>query len=275
MNLVTKTIYYDTLILSHFRNKNFKPLPNTTLNEKFSINKDLTIEVETPTLKYFAIGNGNLKTIDAEENMKLYHGNHRCIDAALFNHIPFVLRKEGEDIDIDARKKYRLRKYMTINNENYIAYYLKVIPDDMIQNQIIKITQETDTMPKIEPFNTNDSTLLNPEPYANTITEIINNYTEFVTNSDQISLILTVEEMTEVKNAMLILNIPIEDRIINEICLCSGTDIVDLSTYEVEVAYSQVMFFLDVDYDIQLLLSNNEEFFRQVEIGGMQALMLG
>ena len=164
---------------------------------------------------------------------------------------------------------------MTINNENYIAYYLKVIPDDMIQNQIIKITQETDTMPKIEPFNTNDSTLLNPEPYANTITEIINDYTEFVTNSDQISLILTVDEMAEVKNAMLILNIPVEDSIINEICLCSGTDVVDLSTYDVEVAYSQVMFFLDVDYDIQLLLSNNEEFFRQVEIGGMQALMLG
>lgn len=275
MNLVTKTVYYDTLVLSHFRNKSFKPLPNTSLNEKFNINKDITIEVETPTLKYFTIGNGNLKTMDAEDNMKLYHGNHRCIDAALFNHIPFVIRKEDEDIDVNDRKKYRIRKHISIDNKRYVAYYLKLIPDDMIQNQIIKITQETDTMPKIEPFNTNDSTLLNPEPYANTVAEITNNYTEFVTNSDQISLILTIEEMLEVKNAMILLSIPESDRVINEIALCSGTDVVDLSTYEVEVAYSQVMFFLDVDYDVQLLLNNDEEFFRQVEIGGMQALMLG
>lgn len=275
MNLVTKTVYYDTLVLSHFRDKNFKPLSNTTLNEKFNINKDIVSEVNIPTLSYFAIGNGNIETIDAEDNMKLYHGNHRCIDAALFNHIPFVLRKEFEDINSNERKKYRLRKRITVNNENYIAYYLKVIEDDMVVNQIIKITQETDTMPKIEPFNTNDSTLLNPEPYNNRVTDILNNYTEFVTNSDQISLILTIEEMIEIKNAMDILGIEANRRNINEIALCSGTDVVDLTTYEIEVAYAQVMFFLDVDYDVQILLNNEEEFFRQVEIGGMQALMLG
>jgi len=275
MNLVTKTVYYDTLALSHFRDKNFKPLPNTTLNEKFNINKDIVSEVDIPTLSYFAIGNGNIETIDAEDSMKLYHGNHRCIDAALFNHIPFVLRKEFEDINSNERKKYRLRKRITVNNENYIAYYLKTIEDDMVVNQIIKITQETDTMPKIEPFNTNDSTLLNPEPYNNKVNEILNNYTEFITNSDQISLILTIEEMNEIKAAMDILGIEENRRNINEIALCSGTDIVDLSTYEIEVAYAQVMFFLDVDYPIQLLLNNEEEFFRQIEIGGMQALMLG
>lgn len=274
MNLVTKTIYFDTVVLSHLREKNFKPLANTTLNEKFNINKDILMELSTPTLKYFAIGNGNIETMDSETNMKLYHGNHRCIDAALYNHIPFVLRKEDEDLGSNERKNYRLRKRISINNEWYIAYYLKVIPDDMVLNQIIKITQETDTMPKIETFNTNDSSLLNPNIYDNNISELLVDNTEFITNSDQISLILTIEELNEIKEAMRILSIPQNEMVINEIALCSGTDVVDLNTYDIEVAYCQILLFVDTDYDIQLMLANDTEFFRQVEIGGMQALML-
>lgn len=274
MNLVTKTVYYDNLILSHFREKSFKPLANTTLNEKFNINKTITQEVDTPTLKYYALGNGNLKTIDSESNLKLYHGNHRSIDGALFNHIPFILRKETEDIGINERRNYRLRKTMTIDNIEYVAYYLKIIPGDMVENQTLKITQENDTMPKVEVFNTNDSSILNPTPSDTPTIELLSDSTEYIVNSDQVSITLTVEELQEINDALDILGYSDKERVFNELALCSGTDIVSLTDYSLEVAYCQVMFFVDIDYDIQLLLDTETEFYRQIEIGGMAPLML-
>lgn len=274
MNLVVKTVYFDDLILSHFRNKKYTPLPNTTLNEKFNINKNIISEIDKPTLNYYCIGNGNVRVIDSEVNMELYHNNHRCIDGSLYNHIPFIIRLLDEDITDVQKRNYRLRKTFTIHGKDYVAYYLKVIPEDKISNQLLKITKIPNMMPKTEKFNTNDSTILNPNPNLPDVVKITDDVSTFIVNSDQVTLSLTNEEMLEVNNAMDILEIPIKDRIINEIALCSGTDVVNTKDFSIEVAHSQVMFFVDVDYDVQLILANEDEFYRQVEIGGMQASML-
>lgn len=274
MNLVTKTIYYDDMILAHFRGKSFEPLPNTTLNEKFNINKDITSEIENPTLKYFAIGNGNAKVIDSEESLSLYHGNHSVIDGALFNHIPFVVRRLDLDLTTEEKRNYRLRKVISIENINYVAYYLKVIPDDSVRNQLLKITTDDSSLPKIETFNTNNSSILNP--VSGSTSRLVSEFgTEYITNSDQIDIELTINELRDIKNGLAILGYNDDDSIINEIALCSGTDIVNMSDFSTEVAYSQVMFFVDTDFDLQLMLAANEEgLFRQVEVGGMNALTL-
>lgn len=272
MNSVTKTIYCDDLTLSILRGRDYVPLANTTLNEKFNINKDIKTTIEAPTLKYFAIGNGNNKTVDSEDNLALYHGNHRCIDGALFNHIPFIVRRTDLDLSDGDRMNYRLRKVATIDNVEYAFYYLKVIPEDVIRNQLLKITNEDGSLPKIETFNTNDSSILNPVQTDNH--RLVEEFgTEYITNSDQVDIELNLNELREIKNALTILGYTDNENIINEIALCSGSDMVSMVDFSVEVAYSQIMFFVDVDYDIQILLGEGEEgLFRQVEVGGMNAL---
>ncbi len=274
MNLITKTVYFNDLAVANLRGKKYTPMTNTTLNEKFSILSELeNTDVPNPVLKYFCLGVGNLATIDSDQDLGLYFGNHKVTDGALYQHIPFIMRLIEEDLGPDDRRKYRLRKEVSVDGLDYIAYYLKVIPDDKVDNQILMITKETDTAPKMEPYTTADASIL--EPIATENRYLIDDYnTKYLVNSDQITLELTYEELIDIKDAMEILNIEEPQHVLNELALVTGSDYLDMSDYSLEVINSQISFFLDIDYDIQMLIDKEQAFSRQVEIGGMEPIQL-
>lgn len=276
MESVVKTIYHTELMLSHIKGSTFTPLPNTTLNEKFNILEDgVNEDVPNPTLKYFCIGNGNIRTLDTDDDITLHYGNHNVIDGALYNHIPFITRKLTEDIGIDDKLLYRLRKIHVIDGIEYVAYYMKLIPDNKVSSRILKITSEYDTMPKIEEYNYNDSKILNPVPTEDTV-NIEDTSTTYVTCSDQITLTLNNTEISEINNAIevLKLNADNNNNTINEIALCTGSDFLNTSDYTMEVIKAQVMFFVDSDYDLQTLLNVDGHIEREIEVGGMQPFSL-
>src|SRR5574344_1159200 len=93
-----RTVYNVALHLAMLFNKPYKILSNTTLNEKFEIeaNNELADGVY-PSLKYIGIGIGGSVLLD---NTDAYtYSEHSPVQGALFEHIPYVLRKPNNDID--------------------------------------------------------------------------------------------------------------------------------------------------------------------------------
>jgi hypothetical protein len=129
MSLATKrTIYGNGLQTAMFNNKEHEILNNTTLNEKFQVlatdNPD-----KMPTLAYYAIGRGGHKNYSGSDGQPLVKSRpHRARDAALFKHLPFVMRELDNDLDALTRNNYALRVIENFNNVDYYCYYLKRVP---------------------------------------------------------------------------------------------------------------------------------------------------
>ncbi len=274
MNSTVRTIYGIDLGLANYKKSDYKPLPNTTLNEKFNILANVDqFTVDNPILKGYCLGNGNIKTIGDDSKTMLYYGNHKVTDGALYSHIPFIIRKVDQDLSPTERMSYRLRKELIVDDITYVVYYMKIIDSISISNQILKIESEMDTMPKLSIFYTNDAAILNPVPkeYTDEVTSIKDTY---VAISDQISIVLTITELDEIREAMRILKLDEISTKINELAICSGVDVINQVDYSVESAYSQVNLFVDMDYDINILINEDKGFYREIEIGGMEPMSL-
>jgi len=272
------TIYATALQLANFRGVKYTPMVNTTLNEKFDIlvdHTDIKETIHNPKLSCFAIGNGNIPSLkgDISNDSVLYHGVHKPIDGALFNHIPFILREAYKDISKFDRLKYRLRKEYILNNVKYYAYYLKVIPEDNFESKIYKIKTQDGHNPGITLFNSIDSSILAPKPITEP-TDIYSNTINYISITDQARLRLDENELKEIYDAMKILGIPDDKNIINEIALCTGSDVTNPIDQSTEIINAQIALFLDVDYDINILMSEGDILDRTIEIGGMEPLAL-
>lgn len=273
MTSSTKTIWFTDLILCMSTGDDYIPRKNTTLNEKFNIKiEDNLLITENPTIKYFALGNGNMRILPGGEDM-LYYSNHKVTDGALYNHIPFIARESKFDLNNDEKSKYRMRKLLNVNGIEYAVYYLKVIDTTKVKNQLLHITTSEISMPKIELLSTNDSSIL--EPIHREVDSPIENIgDEYVTTSNQITITLTTQELEEIKSAMELLSLDVISKEINEIALCTGIDSFDHSAFTNEAIKSQIAIFVDVNYDIQESINTDNGFFREIEVGGMQPLSL-
>lgn len=102
---------------------------NTTLNELFNIQSGVPTDTGIyPNMKLLAIGNGGHvmgSTGDGLSYPQLV--NHSPRDCALINHLPFQLVLASNDLSASDRANYALRVPTTINGQNYIAYYLRLI----------------------------------------------------------------------------------------------------------------------------------------------------
>ena len=167
----SRTIYGTHLQLCEMMGYPYNVKANTTLNEKFGIGTEIGLSKgQYPTLQYLVIGNGDSSLID---NATGYSFNtHSAVDAALFNHIPFVIREKYDDIDVEQRLRYRLRKLQVINNVEYYCYYAKKIEEVKYKDSFFKVVKlgQNDILSLLNP---NDEAFLTPEPKSKL--EIINN----------------------------------------------------------------------------------------------------
>ena len=268
----TRTIYNVKLQTCMMASIPYTPLPNTTLNEKFNIlqfSQQSCLEQSTfkyPTIQGIVIGNGGKDIVTSDiGNLRL--GKHSPVDGALFNHLPFVLREENNDIPDTDKLKYRLRKELYINDKKYIAYYLKKFSEDDLQYRPeILYVDNSNVIPSIKIFNTDRVDILEPEPdldnrmstYENTVYTV--NMLRFKFNLDDV-------ELLELKNVFNILGI--KDTLITEVGVVTGVDI-DLDKYK-ELVYAQIAYFLDVSLNLEII---DEGLEKTLEIGGGEIIPL-
>ena len=162
-----QTIYSIQLMNRMLIGKPYKPLPNTTLNELFGIEERTRKSDIYPKINLITIGYNKNTITESTTKYKLLNNQHSATDAALFNHIPFYLRKESE-INLYPIPPYlRLRKKLIINNETYIAYYGKIITEFITKNDITLLKFINDDYAKITKLDTNTEDFLHPEPNVN------------------------------------------------------------------------------------------------------------
>ena len=105
MKTITRTIMGSALQSALLLGIRPQILPFTTLNEKFGVLADAKLnEGEVPHLGYFAIGNGGHRNRVGGDGTPYSTPHHRVSShAALYRHLPFVLRPVDNDLSVSER----------------------------------------------------------------------------------------------------------------------------------------------------------------------------
>ncbi len=253
---------------------NYYPLPNTTLNEKFNVLEHSQFEYITnenyryPTISGVVIGRGGKEVVNSNLlNLKV--GKHSPLDAALYEHIPFIIRPVSDDLISETRKNYRLRVEENIKGTRYALYYMKKLDMSNIwyRPEILYIDY-SEVIPSAKILNTYRDDILSPKPDKNNDLVNLEN-TKFAVNVIRVPFQLDKDELEELYNVKNILEL--EDTLITEIGFCTGIDY-ELPDGSLESVFTQVGFFIDVNLDLQVLDSPNIKF--DVELGGGELIPL-
>lgn len=225
MEQITRTVYGSNLQTCQLLGIPFNVVPNTTLNEKFSIAANVTLNpTDMPYMRYLVIGNGGHRmkttgtgTIQVPEPIQ-----HRSTDAALYNHLPFVLRPAANDLPANVRSRYALRRAESYGGNNYFAYYAKRLDLNAISSvmEYHQIANNTDTVSAFIPSTTH----LNPTPPAIPSTGTIVTSGDYVISSAKISAVIDAFDVAEILNACNIIHGSEDFAIISEMGMCSGVE---------------------------------------------------
>jgi len=266
INNSQRTIYGLEYKLDMMMNGSYTPKPNTTLNEKFDIDRDSADPNDKYLTRYLTIGVGGNKVLNNTSGYT--YSNHSPIDAALFEHIPFIMRETSIGLSAEEKAKYRFRKVVTIDGVEYEQYFLKVIDDLDITTNTYTINNSANVdNANLTIFDTETPKLLNPVPR-----EPINDIGAgvlFVSKIVKIAFRLTYSELTELQNVLTLLY-GTTDLPITEIGICNGIgkniDGVD------KVLNAQVFFHVGVDIKTNLTYDPNVGYLRAIEIGGVEPI---
>lgn len=259
-----RTIHWLSILLDMSIGKVFKILPNTSLNEKFNIDTDVhTPENNYPKLNYYSIGVGGSPITDATEAYKF--SKHSAIDGALFNQIPFAIKKLDEDFDLATRNLYRFRKILVIDDIEYAAYYLKVIDKTDLRDFYYEI-KTIGGQSTLGVYNNNTDKILNPLPIDKPSRLNNINTASYISKLIKFYFSLTKNEVDELLNVIALLNLDATH--ITEIGICSGYDI-DNTAIDVQLAY-----ILDTDLFITTDMLSDDKINLWIEVGGSEPMFL-
>lgn len=268
------TIYGLSLINAMLANRYYSVLKNTTLNEKFMINpyehtpKGTVSTPVFPKVRLFTIGIGGREVI---ENVDEYRfSQHSPVDAALFKHIPFVIRSIDNDVTPEQRLNYRLRRLENINGKTYIVYYAKVctLVDYRPYSFLVHKVNGNDTL---SIFDTNSDIFLNPVP-TNKPTDLkLALDAPTILNRFKFEFYLNSFDQAELLNVFKILGLADSTRI-TEIGICHGYD--THASYGLESVDTQITYHIDTELDIILDFDIREGFKRNIELGGAEPMFL-
>lgn len=271
INSTQRTIYGLSLQLHMLTGEQYVPLPNTTLNEKFEIGMDLEIaDAEYPTIKYYAIGVGGTEVMDGIGSYTF--NNHSPIDAALFQHIPFVMRRVDNDISAADASGYRFKIKQVIDNVEYYCYYLKVIDERYNHFGIHKVVIKDDNN-ILDHFDTNTDALLNPVPRSDVLDSLQAEDTEYITKSTKLKFSLTLSELEDIEEVIETIYGADSSKAITEIGVCTGIDKED-SEGNIEAGRVQVNFHVAVDINTTVEMNAGIDYIRSIEISGTEPLVL-
>ncbi len=239
---VTRTVLGAYLQTNNLLGKKIQMLPHSTLNEKFGILdptvnpvNDITLgDLNNPSLKCLVVGNGGhrMSTGPSPDNIPFASPiQHRCTDFALFRHIPFALRDiaGGEDVTGGTfiKANYCLRKEITYDGVNYAAYYgRRILSPEAISVVTKHFVTENGEITTDENFTPTFSDNLEPEPPAIPNTGVIETSADYLAVSAILPLLLSPDEIEELKNVANVIYGNEDLAIISEIGVCTGIDMV-------------------------------------------------
>lgn len=203
----------------------FTKAPNSTLNEKFTISTNEVIgPTEIPSMRYVAIGNGGHKMKAAGvNNLQVPEPlQHRTTDAALYSHIPFVMRNVTDPLSAADEARYALKRRETHGSTEYYAYYLRkmdlagVNSNMELKTVLNGITTTTGFIPT--------SSNLNPVAPVTVTGGAVAATGDYVTATANITFSLDSVDIINILNACNIVFGSEDFAIISEIGLCSGIE---------------------------------------------------
>ena len=269
-----KTLYATDLNLHMLAGIPYTPLANTTLNEKFGINANITAPDEKyPVMNYFCIGIGGQSPIQGDKSY--ISSEHSPIDAALFQHVPFIIRPIKSDLNIEERSKYRLRVVTTVAGAQYACYYLKELGAMEVPsylNVISTVTPADETKLQYSTINildTNIPEIISPTPRSRNIDVSKIDLTEKITKVARVTLEFSELDMQEIKSAMRILGYT--GTTIKEVGLCSGREIV--TDAGKELIHTQILFHIGIDMPLTVDFNTKSSIKRIIELGGEEPLV--
>jgi len=268
-----RTIYGNALQTAALRDKIHVVSEHSSLNEKFQV---LPSEVSTnrPVVKYFAIGRGGHVNFTGEGGVSLVKSRpHRARDAALFQHLPFVMRELDNDLPPVERANYALRTTETINGVEYFCYYLKRLTDDN-EPILSELNTVRDGSVNIEPFipTPND---LSPIP----VDIPSEGFTAGTGDTLSVTSTLSVDfNTTDAEYLLEVCRIRFNDEsyaTISEIAICSGEDFNTPANNQganynlLEAIAVQVSIFIAC---MQPVHFNNQGFTLRIDMGASEPL---
>lgn len=222
MEHVTRTAYFSQLQSAMVRGGQYKWLPHSTLNEKFNvIPQDYPVGA-FPVLSYLALGRGGMGMFAGADGKPepLIH-QHKSTDAALFEHMPFVLRTLDNDLPAERRNRYALRQRVEYFGIPYWAYWLKRVDFSLADTDLFLKHVLPDGSSTVTNFVPTEADL-NPVP-----TDLTNSGTNLLAGwsvlaSSIIELPLDSFDINEIRNASMIIKRATGKAYVSEIALCTG-----------------------------------------------------
>jgi hypothetical protein len=265
MEKTVRTIYSSALQTAQMLGMPLVIAPNTTLNERFSVQTDAVIPDGTyPRVKYFCIGNGGHRLSVGADGIPLARENqHWPTDASCFKPLPFVLRATNNDLSPLERSKYALRVSETHSGISYYAYYLKRIPMNGAQVALELRNVATDGTTTAVTFVPTPANLVPlPRNLTNAGANILTS--DYITCAARLSISLAEQECTEILDACKIIFGDDSYAIISEMGLCSGLDKVILlpdNTNFAEAIGVQVTSFINTVHHVKFSSSGISGYF--------------
>lgn len=254
-------------------------LAGTTLNELFQIQQKAVLgQNENPRFGYYAIGNkGHTSTIvdGTDTIIDLY--KHAPEDCACWNHIPFVLREEKNDLSADLRLKYGLRRAEQHNGKNYFAYYLKRIDlsttsAKVMHTVVVNGVQNT----KEYPFTNANLNPVRPVVKPDEATTSANDY---LSTTMPVTVVFDLFDVTELFNVAAVLWNNEKRAIISELAFCSGVDrnVPATSTGGAPITFKEVIGCQVITHvtTYKQLSIDNEGFKINMEVGATEPMLTG
>jgi hypothetical protein len=199
-------------------------LENSTLNQKFNIQKD-TIPADSDifSMQYLTIGNMGHRMLLGSNNIPYPSPvQHLPEHSGLYNHIPFVLRLPNEDLTPQERIRYRLRRMEQHDGTTYVAYYGLVMDLTLTQPKLELRVVDGDNVTSTPFAYTLDN--LNPTQPTIPPGQGLVTGSDYIASTAKVPFKLTADDVVELLNVANILYGDENYAIISEIGVCHGVD---------------------------------------------------
>ena len=221
---VTRTIYGAALQTCLKLGLSFKLVPNTTLNERLTIQAGVAPSAgETPSMRYLVFGNKGHNTVVADDGSdEVIPVPHTADHAGLYGLIPIVLRETNNDLPAQLRANYALRRIEPHNGVNYVAYYGLRLDYSavMVSYQEVRIV---DGEPVVTPYTPNSDNLNPPRPEISNSGVVLGSDAS-ISSSAIVQIKLTEAMIAEIVNAHRIRTGSARSPVLSEFGFCSGVD---------------------------------------------------
>lgn len=223
MENITRTIYGNYIQTCNYVGKTPIIPPHSTLNNKFDVNSGVEpTEDERAVMRYFCIGLGGHGYAGGADLIPRFSMlQHKSTDAALFGHLPFVLRPIDSDLSDTERSIYALRVQENYGGLPYYAYYLRRLDLTSVEPEMLYTTINAGSE-VTTPFIPSAANLT---PTPTIISDGMNVVSGDMTSvMARLGITFTTAQINEIMNAAKIIYGDESYAIISEIGLCTGVD---------------------------------------------------